>query len=281
MLEVYKNKKVLLASMHNKEVAIKEAFETYTGCKIVVAENFNTDQFGTFSGEVERKLSAYETLKNKAITASNIFNYDYVISSEGSFGPHPYFFISCDTEMLLFYDKKLDLFITDYEISTNTNYSRFVITRKNYKTDGYFNWLKNSKFPSHGLVIKVYEDILYKGIISTEELENLIDIHLNEHKELTLETDMRAMMNPTRMDVIRLLANKLAQKVSRICKKCSTPGFEEIVSSGNLKCELCHQETKTPKFKDTKCLKCDYYAREEISPGQEYGDPTYCDYCNP
>ncbi len=39
--------------------------------------------------------------------------------------------------------------------------------------------------------------------------------------------------------------------------------------------------TKIPKFKDIKCLKCDYFEREEINPKDEYGDPTYCDFCNP
>lgn len=281
MLELYKNKRVLLASMHQKEIAIKEAFEKNLGCKIVVAENFNTDQFGTFSGEIKRKLSAYDALKNKAVTAANIFDYDYVISSEGSFGPHPYMFANCDTEMLLFYDRKLDLFIANYEISFDTNHAQLTLTKKNYKRNDYIEWLKNIKFPSHGLTIKSESNAIYKGIITLVELEAIIDKELSMNNNLTLETDMRAMMNPTRMNLIKLLANKLSQRIIKVCKKCSTPGFGNISNSGNLKCKLCYQETKTPKYKDIKCLKCDYFEREEITPGIEFGDPTYCDYCNP
>lgn len=281
MIELYKNKLVLLASMHKKEIAIAEVFEKNLGCKIIIAEKFDTDQFGTFSGEVSRELSAYDTLKKKAVTAANIFDYDYVISSEGSFGPHPYMFANCDTEMLLFYDRKLDIFIADYEISLDTNHAQLTLTQKNYKTNNYVEWLKNVKFPSHALIIKSKSNSIYKGIVSLLDLERIIDKELSISDELMLETDMRAMLNPTRMNLIKLLANKLSQRITRLCKKCLTPGFGNISTSGNLKCNICYQETKKPKYRDTKCLKCKYFERIEITPGLEFGDPTYCDYCNP
>ncbi len=224
MLELYINKKILLASMHKKEISIAPAFENILKCKIVVPKNFNTDQFGTFSGEIRRDLSAYETLKKKAITAANIFNFDYVISSEGSFGPHPYIPTICDTEMLLFYDKKLDLFITDYDFFFDTNYDQFILTKENYKANDYVKWLKSVKFPSHGLILKNQSILICKGIISLTYLEEIIDKELSENNNLILETDMRAMMNPTRMKAIKLLANKLVQKIAKLCNKCSTRG---------------------------------------------------------
>lgn len=282
MLDLYKGKKVLLASMHKKELAIAKAFEDKLDCEIVVPENFNTDQFGTFSGEVERELSAYETLKKKAITAANIFNYEYVISSEGAFGPHPHnYFVNSDTEMLLFFDRRLDLFIADYEITTDTNFSEFILNRDVYNTDKYKKWLENVKFPSHGLIIKANQNVIHKGVSLESDLKNIVETLLREYDTLVLETDMRAMMNPTRMGVIKNLAFKLAKKVSSTCDKCSTPGFGDISYAGNLICELCHHTTKIPKFRDTKCLKCDYFLRSEIEAGKIYSDPRYCDYCNP
>ena len=278
----YAGKKVLLASMHQKEIAINPPFAELVGCEIVVADNFNTDQFGTFSGEISRELSAYETLKKKAVAAAEAFDFDYVISSEGSFGPHPNNpFINSDIEMLLFYDRSRDLFIVDYEISSDTNHSELDLYQATIYTDNYSNWLKQAKFPSHALIVKAESTIIEKGIIEASVLEKALNEGFKKHNRLKLETDMRAMMNPSRMKVIGQLAHKLAKKVITNCIKCSTPGFGNREKAGNLYCELCFHKTEISKYIDTKCLKCDYFEREEINPELEFADPRYCDYCNP
>lgn len=278
----YSGKKVLLASMHKKEIAVKPPFSELVGCEIIVSEKLDTDQFGTFSGEISRDLSAYETLRKKAVFAAEIYDLDYVISSEGSFGPHPgYPFINADTEMLLFYDRVRNLFITDYEISTDTNHSELEIAANSIYTDEYFKWLEQIKFPSHGLIVKAGSIIIQKGICSTNALENAISEGFRQHRQLILETDMRAMMNPSRMNVINTLAYKLAKRVASTCVQCGTPGFPNNIKSGHLYCGLCFQETKVPKFIDMKCLKCDYLEQKEINPEKQFADPQYCDYCNP
>lgn len=278
----YNGKLVLLASMHKKEIAIKPAFSKFVGCNIIVLDDIDTDQFGTFSGEIPREISAYETLKKKAIFAAEIYNYDFVISSEGSFGPHPsYPFINADTEMLLFYDRNLDLFIVDYEISTDTNHGEFILSKDKINSEEYLKWLEQVKFPSHGLIVKADSRILQKGICSLSDLEGVLNQGFKSYRELKLETDMRAMMNPSRMNVINILANKLAKKVATKCIQCGTSGFPKIEQSGNLICELCFRETKIARFKDMKCLKCSYFEREEIKPGEQFTSATYCDYCNP
>lgn len=37
---------------------------------------------------------------------------------------------------------------------------------------------------------------------------------------------MRAMFNPTRMEVIKRATEKLVSKIKRRCEKCETPGFD-------------------------------------------------------
>lgn len=281
-MSIYKNKKVLLATMHKKEVAVRPPFAEIVGCDVVVAEGFNTDSFGTFSGEISRQETAYETLKNKALCAADKYGFDYVISSEGSFGPHPSNpFVNADMEMLLFYDKTKDLFIADYEISVDTNHAEFFVTNKNIDSNEYAAWLDQVKFPSHGLIVKNESAIIKKGISDPRELNLVMQESLKQYKKIKLETDMRAMMNPSRMNVIELLSYKLAKRVASECLKCSSPGFGNIVKSGNLFCELCFNETSVPKFVDKKCLKCDYFEREEINSKIKFADPRYCDYCNP
>lgn len=277
-MSIYKDKRVLLASMHKKELAIQEPFESIIGCQLDIAENFNTDKFGTFSGEIERSLSAYETLKIKAIKAAEQFNCDYVVSSEGAFGPHPTcLFANSDIEMLLFYDRPNNLFIADYEISTDTNLANYTVKSGN----DYHDFLTKALFPSHALIIKSDDTVIAKGINNYEILEQLIADNLPKFGSLTLETDMRAMHNPSRMKVINSLANKLAKRIINHCKSCDSPGFGEVVMSGALLCELCLSPTKIKKYRDYKCIRCDYIERELIDSSKEFADPKFCDYCNP
>ena len=51
----FSGRKLLIATMHQKEKAIAGILEKQLGVKCVVPENFNTDLLGTFSGEVERE----------------------------------------------------------------------------------------------------------------------------------------------------------------------------------------------------------------------------------
>lgn len=277
-MSIYKNKRVLLASMHKKELAIQEPFERIIGCKLDVTDSFNTDKFGTFSGEIERSLSAYETLKIKAVKAAEQFDCDYIVSSEGAFGPHPTcLFANSDIEMLLFYDRTNDLFIADYEISTDTNLANYTVKPGN----DYHDFLTKSLFPSHALIIKSKDKVIAKGINTHETLEQLISDNLPKFGSLILETDMRAMHNPSRIKVINTLANKLANRIIRHCKSCNAPGFGEVVMSGSLPCELCLSPTNIKSHKDYKCVRCDYIEKELIDSSKKFADPKFCDYCNP
>ena len=104
---------------------------------------------------------------------------------------------------------------------------------------------------------------------------------IDKYTDLKLETDMRAMMNPTSMSIIGQLATKLVNRVATNCIQCDTPGFGNVEKTGHLCCEICHNKTRIPKYIDKKCLKCDYFERQEIDKSKGYADPQYCDYCNP
>lgn len=64
-MNYYDNKQVLLATMHGKEKAISNIFLKNLNCEVCV-ESFDTDQFGTFTGEKPRLLNPYETCLLKA-----------------------------------------------------------------------------------------------------------------------------------------------------------------------------------------------------------------------
>ena len=67
----------------------------------MVAENFDIDVLGTFTGEVERKGDPITTTRNKCITAMDAFGCDLGVATEGSFDGHPFmFFISADDKIV-------------------------------------------------------------------------------------------------------------------------------------------------------------------------------------
>ncbi|HAT9490883.1 TPA: hypothetical protein JBD00_06580 [Legionella pneumophila subsp. pneumophila] len=277
----YQNQRVLLASKHQKEKAIQPPFEEKLGCRIHVPADYDTDQFGTFTGEIPRKASAYETLILKAKAAAKQFGYRYVISSEGSFGPHPQlYFCPADTELMAFVDLDNDLIIAEHEVSTETNYSHIDISA----TDDYEAFLNKAKFPSHGIIVRALnseENYIQKGICEREQLKTAIQKAFTYSTTIRLETDIRAMMNPLRMNVINKLAVKLVHRIQQYCPQCHTPGFGKISSEGHLACISCGTPTELYLRKVLNCLKCEFKTYQARDDGLEFADQRYCPYCNP
>ena len=186
---MFKGRTLCIASMHEKERVLKPLFEKEVGVTCIVPENLNTDELGTFSGEVERKLTPLETAKQKCVLAMQLSNCDLAIASEGSFGPHPiYGFIPSDDELLFFYDKKNNLEIIARELSTQTNYAYDEF--QNY--DQAIDFASSVLFPSHGLIVKDKNNqVIEKGITNWEQLKSAFSKaqQIYQHKEVQSKLD--------------------------------------------------------------------------------------------
>jgi len=60
---------LVIAKLHGKEKVIAPVLERGLGVSILVPEYFDTDRFGTFAGEVERRGSALEAARLKCDVA--------------------------------------------------------------------------------------------------------------------------------------------------------------------------------------------------------------------
>lgn len=271
---------ILLATKHNKESVIAPELVKHLNASIIVPDDFDTDKYGTFDGRVARKGSQFNTVLHKARDAASRFNQRYVIASEGSFGPHPTVsFLPGDVEYLLFYDSETDKYVCEVEVSTETNFAHMDL-RKNDRID---KFLELTKFGTHAVTVRALEDdiILGKGIYQFDRLQMILDQYFKEYDVIRLETDMRAMMNPTRMRVIARVAEKLAVRLSRSCPECSHYGFGEVSVDGVLECELCSGETTLYKQRQVRCVFCGYSECHPREDGLRHADPTYCLSCNP
>lgn len=278
---MFDGRKLVVATKHGKEKVIAPVLEKELGVSCFAAENFDTDAFGTFTGEIERVLNPLETARKKCLTAMERNGCDLGVASEGSFGPHPSFFwVNADDEMLIFIDRKNELEIVVREISSETNFNGKQISSEKELLD----FAASADFPSHALILspsKEHKSDLFKGITDAEKLKNIFHEIFEKNHSAYVETDMRAMFNPSRMKVIEAAARKLAAKIRSRCPECQTPGFGVTEARQGLPCGLCGSPTNSTLAYVYVCQKCQF-AKDEIFPhGKTSEDPTYCDYCNP
>ncbi|MBC1225360.1 hypothetical protein GNF09_37015, partial [Nostoc sp. UCD120] len=88
--QLFNERLVVLATMHQKEKVIAPLLEQELGIKIIVPQDFNTDIFGTFTREVERPGTQIAAAKLKAEKALELTQENLAVASEGSFTPHPF-----------------------------------------------------------------------------------------------------------------------------------------------------------------------------------------------
>ncbi len=278
---MFEGRNLVIATKHEKEKVIAPILEKELGVKCFVTLDFDTDELGTFTGEVERKDDPIITARNKCLLAMELTNCDLAVASEGSFGPHPsLYFVPSDDEFLLFVDKKNDLEIIARELSIETNFNGCEIkTERELK-----EFADNANFPSHGLIIrKSHDDFrdIVKGITNPDELNKAFQNLIGKHGTAYIETDMRAMYNPSRMKVIEKAAGKLVDKILSLCPKCETPGFGITDRKDGLPCELCDFPSRSTLSYIYTCQKCAYEKEEKYPNGKQTEDPRYCDMCNP
>lgn len=60
---MFKGRNLLIATKHEKEKVIAPILEKELGVKCFVVTNLDTDEFGTFTGEIDRKDDPITTAK--------------------------------------------------------------------------------------------------------------------------------------------------------------------------------------------------------------------------
>lgn len=284
-LSAYQGCCILLTTKHAKSIAIGPPFWDKLGASVLeyVAD---TDQLGTFSGEIERKGTPLECARQKCEWSFNKLGQkiEFALSSEGSFGPHPYIpFLPCDHEILYFIDRMRNFHLHVSSISEKTNYRMQQID----SMEELQQFAKEALFPSHALILRPNgreeKKMIFKGIDSPESLENTFKecLRYSSNKKVWVETDMRAQFNPSRMIIIKELAVNLAEKLKSHCPQCDTPGWGKMRQERGLRCSWCRSETELVQFEILGCVKCSYEEKLERSDGLKEADPSHCQYCNP
>lgn len=151
------------------------------------------------------------TAKEKAKQAILRSNLRIGVGSEGSFGPHPYIpFLASGLEILVLIDS-----LTGNEVTVShrfdTNYDN-LITKPN---ENIISFLNKIDFPKHSVIVKpevtTAKNQIIKGINVFEDLVAAIKSlsAYSQTGQVSIQTDMRAHLNPTRMRSLGILTKNL------------------------------------------------------------------------
>ena len=101
----YAKARIALATRHGKEQALERPLRWGLGAELQIC-NVDTDQLGTFSGEIERREDALSTCRTKAQMGLAATGLALGLASEASFGPHPAMpMLAVGQELLVFLDQ--------------------------------------------------------------------------------------------------------------------------------------------------------------------------------
>lgn len=281
----FAGRSLCIATMHGKEAAIAPVLQQRLGVRCVLPpDGFDSDRFGTFSGEVPREGSPLEVARRKAQAAMKLAGVDLAVASEGSFGSHPdAFLLPIGTELLLLVDRRDDLEIPAEHVTRETNFGK----RTEPSPDDLGRFCKRTAFPSHALVVTVDDppQQVWRGIASEAELIDTVAEASAAAGRLGTDwhvsADMRADRNPTRMRAIAQAAEELATRALTRCPGCSQPGFGRVDVVRGLPCGSCGEPTRWVRAVVHGCAHCDTRAEVARDDHRVDVDPMHCPICNP
>jgi hypothetical protein len=277
----------VLATRHRKETVMAPLLEQGLGLRVSVPPDFDTDRFGTFSREIERPGDQHHTARLKIQQALALTGESLGVASEGSFGPHPFFpMLAVNRELVMLVDTTQDLEISGLSVSTDTNYAHEQVEDWSQA----LSFAQKVGFPEHGLIAmpggvahsssKPPQEWIFKGITTEAALQDALSRLFQHGNGVHLETDMRALYNPTRMKNIAKATENLIEKLSQTCPQCEWPGYDVVEQKPGLPCGVCGQPTALVQSFIWQCQRC-HFQEESFFPHGKTANPAQCHYCNP
>jgi hypothetical protein len=187
---------------------------------------------------------------------------------------------ACDEELLLLIDSENGYEWYVFRRSINTNFASLEVESEGQLVA----FARAAGFPWHGLMLRPccnHNNHLIKGILSWTHLKYYYRRLKSISEKIRVETDMRALYNPTRMRLIGHAAHDLVSLLLRPCPVCRFPGFAVTEVKYGLPCGWCGTATRSVLSHICTC-RCCGFTREKFFPhGKQKEDPMYCSSCNP
>lgn len=278
---VFTGRTMVLATMHGKEAVIAPILEKALGVEIIVPKDFDTDRFGTFTGDIPRAGNQLEAARLKARAALLHTGFDLAVASEGSFSPDPSVpFVQSSLELVVCVDTKYNLEIIGQYRSSDV----LVQGAEVESIEAAFYVARKWGFPRTGIIMRKKRNSvrgLHKNIRTDEELKACAAGLFSQLfvKKIYMETDMRAHRNPARMKNIQKAAEHLAKQCKVLCPSCQMPGFVATEAVRGAPCTECRLPTTHVRTEVYTCTHCHFSEERPFGNGEV--NAQECDFCNP
>ncbi|ASP37941.1 hypothetical protein CHH28_04275 [Bacterioplanes sanyensis] len=256
---------VTLLSQHQKRGCIAPALEPL-GIELHEYAQFDTDQLGTFAGDVERTLSPIECAAHKARLACELTHSDWGLGSEGSFATG-LAGVTWNTELLVLYDRQHDC-----QLVAKAEGPMALAMLRAENAQELQQQLQ--QYPQQGWILR-RPDVIHKGLYHAGELTRLLT---DDDWPLVLEPDFRALHSPLRRQRIAQAAANLAEQLKTACPDCDYPGFSVASHTTGLPCAVCSAPTRQVRVQHWRCNRCQHERQQVVS---SLADPYFCALCNP
>lgn len=276
----YRGARIAMGTMHCKEQQVAPAFAEVLGAQVFAPVGLDTDQFGTFTGEVTRTLTPQAAALAKARLAMRTADVPYAIASEGSYHTW-YATLAIHEEILVFLDDTRGIEIIEGVNTPGTPGAAQLVDDASAAIAAAHCF----GFPDQGAAIKANINgqvrVVGKGI--TDDATLIATVHAALAAADTLqawvEPDLRAHHNPSRRQVLTALARRLAQRLATACPACHCPGYGKVAVDTGLPCQACRCPTTLIAADIHGCAACEH--RDRIARNAAAAEPRFCPQCNP
>ncbi|MEJ2792041.1 DUF6671 family protein [Iodobacter sp. LRB] len=249
------------------------------GVRLWSPPDLDTDQFGTFSGDVARPGTPVEMLHAKIALCRSVLPNPIMVASEGSYAQHPLFrCVALAHEWMIWDDAANGFQLIEHKAAITPHY--YAAMLENVAELELL--LQRCGWPKLAVTVHPADLNLpsYKGLQTGADIQAAIEtLQAAGAKKIQIATDMRANLHPYRQRTIRHLAAKLARRVRTACPQCHQFGFGQRHTESGLECADCRTPSNQLKAICRRCEFCDYRKYTWRAAGQ--ADPFYCPYCNP
>ncbi|HEX2904531.1 MAG TPA: DUF6671 family protein [Jatrophihabitans sp.] len=274
----YAGQWLALGTRHGKQRQLQPAFAARLGARLTVPRRLDTDQFGTFSGERPRTLSAPAAAAAKARLAMQATGLPFGVASEASYGPLPDVGWPGHEELLIFIDATRGIQVLEgLRVLDMPAPGQRVRSAEEVRLE---RWL----WPAQRLIVRPATSTVspvVKGVANRATLRAAVAraARADPAGLAVVEPDLRAHANPSRRRVLRLLAARLAERLRVACPACACPGFGRTDVERGLPCQDCGSATDQVRAELHSCPRCEHLLR--VPRAVPHGDPRWCPQCNP
>lgn len=279
-------RRIALGTMHGKETALVPAFARL-GVDLVVAPGVDTDRFGSFDGMTPRAGTMEEAARAKARAAMAATGLTSGLASEGAYGPHPAIpWLAAGIEILLWRNDATGQEVVERLIDDSPAYDRVEVAAD----ADLAAFLGRAGFPETALVVAPAvppgapaAPPTAKGLRDRAALDQALAAarRSGDQGRAVVQTDMRAHMNPRRMQTIARLGARLADRLACRCASCGAPGWGRIGTEPGLPCADCGGPSLLVARELHGCTACGATRSQPRADGLTTADPGQCPFCNP